>query len=193
MSDETSVRPAVDAVGEDDVRGIRHDPDALERFYRRHFDDVVSYMSRRCSNPHDVSDLVAEAFVQAIDSAETFDPRRGRPIAWLMGICRNTYRHHVRDTAARRHLERRIEGRRLLDADDVSRLEDVIDAQRRAQRLLGRLDVLTDRERELLELVDLAGLYPVEAARALRITPATARVRLHRARTRLKSLEDHDG
>ena len=52
----------------------------------------------------------------------------------------------------------RIEGRRLLDGDDVDRLEKRIDAQRRAQQILGHFAALTRRERDLVELVDLNGL-----------------------------------
>lgn len=176
-----------------EARRIGMDSGALERLYRAHLDDVLAYLSRRCTDPHDVADLVAETFLVAIDSAGRYDPRRGRPVAWLIGIARHVFLRHVRDVATARRAAVRIEGRRLLDEEDVATLEDRIDAERLAQRVLGNLSALTTRERELVELVDLAGLTPAEAAATLHIPAGVARVRLHRAHTRLKKLGNPDG
>ncbi len=59
------------------------------------------------------------------------------------------------------------------------------------------MDDLPDGERAVLELVALDGTSPKEAAQVLGIRDATARIRLHRARARLRvgvlplaSLED---
>jgi RNA polymerase sigma-70 factor (ECF subfamily) len=49
---------------------------------------------------------------------------------------------------------------------------------------------LPELERVALELVELAGLAPREAAGALEISPAALRVRLFRARTRLRKEEE---
>lgn len=43
-----------------------------------------------------------------------------------------------------------------------------------------------DRDRALVELVDLAGLRPKEAAGVLGVTPGAARMRLMRARAQLR-------
>ena len=47
---------------------------------------------------------------------------------------------------------------------------------------------LAPRQREVLELVDLQGLEPSEAAEALGVSPSTARVHLHRARRALRAV-----
>lgn len=195
MTEDLRAEPTVDRSPPDpaDVRRIGMDHDALERLYRAHLDDVLAYLSRRCTDPHQVADLAAETFLLAVDSARRFDPKRGRPVAWLIGIARHVFLRHVRGKATERRATDRLEGRRLLDAEDICRLEERIDAERRAQRLLGNLDTLTDRERELVELVDLAGLSTSEAAAALRISAGVVRVRLHRAHTRLRKLETQDG
>ena len=61
-----------------------------------------------------------------------------------------------------------------------------IDDQRTGRALLARLGSLPELERAALELVDLAGLTPREAAAALRISRGALRVRLFRARNRLR-------
>jgi RNA polymerase sigma-70 factor, ECF subfamily len=69
----------------------------------------------------------------------------------------------------------------------VARLQDRIDAAAQARGLYAALAGLPDAERAVFELHALDGLTPGEAARVLGIRPVTARVRLHRARTALRT------
>jgi RNA polymerase sigma-70 factor (ECF subfamily) len=165
------------------------DPRVLDQLYRAHVDDVIAYFARRCDSPHDVADLTAETFLAAMESAARYDPRLGRPVAWLLGIARHCLHRQFRRHSAERRLAARISGRRLLDSADIQRLEERIDAERRAHQLTGHLATLTAREREAVELVDLAGLTIPEAAAALRITSGVLRIRLHRAHTRIRKTE----
>lgn len=168
---------------------IGSDPEALDCFYRAHVDDVIAYFARRCSSPHDVADLTAETFVAAIDAAVRYDPRRGRPIAWLIGIARLVWLRHLRSRATERRAMARISGRRLLDDSDIQRLEERIDAAQRAKRLAVGFAALTEREREVVDLVDGAGFTHAEAASALGISGGVLRIRLHRAHNRIKRME----
>ena len=54
----------------------------------------------------------------------------------------------------------------------------------RGSRVKAALDLLSDSDRDVLLLAAWEGLTTVELASALQVTPAAARVRLHRARTR---------
>jgi RNA polymerase sigma factor (sigma-70 family) len=165
---------------------IRDDPAALERFYRAHFDEVVRYLARRVSDPHDVADLVAESFLGAIDSAASFDPARGRPVAWLIGIAQNKMRRYHRHRGNDHDAAQRLLGRRLLDGDDIADLEARIDAEADGATALGALHRLSPGLRELIDLVDLQGLTPAEAANVCGISAGLARIRLHRARRALR-------
>jgi RNA polymerase sigma factor (sigma-70 family) len=75
----------------------------------------------------------------------------------------------------------------LLDEDDYARLEARIDASRLRQPLSDALGSLAPTERAILELVDIDGLAPSDAARVLGISPAAARMRLARGRRRLRA------
>lgn len=177
------------AVGTDpaDVTAIGRDRAALEVFYRRHVADVTRFVARRISDPHTVDDLTTEVFLAAIDAAERYRLGRGSPRAWLLGIARNVVAAEWRRHAGERDKAQRAGGRRYLDGDDIVRLEEQIDAQRAARDLHASLSVLPERLRSVIELVDLDGLPLAEAASALSIREGTARVRLHRARKRLKA------
>jgi RNA polymerase sigma factor (sigma-70 family) len=167
------------------VRRLSADPGAFEAFYRQHVDRVIGFAARRVTEPADVADLVAATFVTALTAARSYDPQRGEPGAWLLGITArliaNARRRKVRESAALA----RFAGRRLIDQSDIERLEERIDAARCSQSVLAALDRLRPRAREALLLVSEAGLRPAEAARVLGISPAAFRMRLSSARRAL--------
>ena len=82
--------------------------------------------------------------------------------------------------------ERQLAGRAFLDADDYARVEERIDAATRLRRTYRALQHLREQDRRLLELIAVDGLSTGEAARVLSISPVAARVRLSRARGRLR-------
>ena len=185
-------------VADDDVRGspagevarIGTDPDAFEAFYRAHVEQVQRFVTRRVGDPHLAADLTAEVFLAAIDSAHTYRASRGAPAGWLYGVARNVVAAERRRAARSLAAVSRVSGRRLLDDNDIGRLEDRIDAEAAARRLYEAMDRLAEGERAVLELVALEGLGVTDAASALGIRSVTARVRLHRARRQMRELLD---
>jgi RNA polymerase sigma-70 factor (ECF subfamily) len=81
----------------------------------------------------------------------------------------------------------------LLEPDDYARVEERIDAATRLRQTYLAMRDLPEQDRKLLELVAVDGLSTRDAASALLITPVAARVRLSRARSRLRSaLNEND-
>jgi RNA polymerase sigma-70 factor (ECF subfamily) len=166
---------------------IAHDPQAFEIFYRANVESVQRFITRRVSDPHLAADLTADVFLAAIDSAPRYRPELGSERAWLYGVARNVVASEHRRAAREQHALARVHGRRLLDEDDVERMQQRIDASREARALYAALLQLPDGERAVLELVALDDLTITEAAAALGLRAVTARVRLHRARTGLRA------
>jgi RNA polymerase sigma factor (sigma-70 family) len=171
---------------------VRSDPAVagFEAIYRANVAGVTAFFARRCGDPQLVADLTSETFVQAIASLRSFDPGRGGPRAWLYGIARHVYAQHCGRTANGHHALAALAGHRELEQDEIEELAARIDDQRAGRGLLERLDGLPDLERAALELVDLDGLAPREAAAALDISRGALRVRLFRARARLRTTEE---
>jgi RNA polymerase sigma factor (sigma-70 family) len=159
----------------------------FERIYRANVDAVTAYFARRTADPQLVADLTADTFVAAITGFGSFDPRKGTARAWVFGIAGHVYAAHC--AAHSRHQDRleRLAGRRDLDHDQVEELLERIDAERAGRSLISGLAALPERDRAVIELVDIAGLKPKEAAAALGLTPGSVRMRLMRARARLRS------
>ena len=176
------------------LAAIATGPGAFPEFYRRHVARVTAMGVRRFDNPEDVADFVATVFLEVLGSAAGFDPGRGPAVAWLYGVGGNVatamYRQRWRAVQA----EQRISGRALLDPDDYARVEEGIDAAARLRRTYLAMRDLPEQDRRLLELVAVDGLSTREAAHALKLTPVAARVRLSRARSRLRvALTRQDG
>ncbi|WP_075739064.1 MULTISPECIES: RNA polymerase sigma factor [Actinoalloteichus] len=172
---------------ESDLARLSRDQDAFERFYRTHVDSVQRFIVRRVDDPHLAADLTAEVFLAVIHSAHTYQARRGREAAWLFGVARNVVSADRRRRARGLAVVSRIAGRELADEDDIAALVDRIDAEASARRLMLGMDRLSDGERAVLELTALDGLSISDAARALGISSVAARVRLHRARRRMRN------
>src|SRR4051794_6846614 len=170
----------------DQIPRIAHDPDVFEAFYREYVNAVQRFVVRRVGDPHLAADLTADIFLAAIDGAPGYDPRRGEPTGWLFGVARNVVSAELRRSARAQRLHSRIEGRRLLEDDDIGALVDRIDAERETRELMDAYASLPEGERAVLELVGIDGLSVAEAASALGIRAVTARVRLHRARAPLR-------
>lgn len=169
-----------------DISRIGVDPDAFEAFYRAHVEAVQRFVARRVGDPLLAADLTVDVFLAVIESADSYCVDRGEPVCWLFGVARNIVANELRSEARKVKSTERVAARRLLDDDDIARLEDRIDAEANARQLYQAMDDLGDTGRAVLELVAVDGLSVQDAAKALGIRPATARVRLHRARRALR-------
>jgi RNA polymerase sigma factor (sigma-70 family) len=158
----------------------------FELLYRTQVATVTGFFARRTRDPQLVADLTADTFVQAARSFVSHGPADGSERPWLLAIARRVYAKHCEHTTRRRDAARRDMARQLLDEDETEQLMERIDAQRSARELLESLAGLSDLDRQAVESVDLGDLTPKQAAAALGISPGALRVRLFRARAKLR-------
>jgi RNA polymerase sigma-70 factor (ECF subfamily) len=144
----------------------------FDQLFRAHYARVLSYARRRTS-PSVADDVVAETFLTAWRRLDDI-PRDELP--WLLGVARRVIANQHRREATQQRIRHRV-AREPVDEAGSASLPD--------PDLPRALAELSDRDRELLTLVAWDGLSAAEAARVVGCSPATARVRLHRARRRL--------
>ncbi len=159
--------------------------EAFEAAYRAAGTAVLGYALRRASSREDALDVVAETFATAWRRRGHLPtaPEEVRP--WLFGIARLCLANAARSSQRAGRL-----GRRLADSFVDTALPDpsaISEARAESRRVREALDQLSVDDRELVTLIAWEGLTPAEAAAALGLAPGTARVRLHRARTRLRA------
>ncbi|SNR39781.1 RNA polymerase sigma factor [Blastococcus mobilis] len=159
--------------------------DLFEDAYRSSGTAVLGYALRRSASREDALDVVAETFATAWRRRTDMpaDPQEARP--WLFGIARLCLANAARST----HRASRL-GERLADSfagaaiPDPSAIHEHRTEQQRVSEAVGQL---SPEDQELVSLIAWEGLTPAQAATALGLSPGTARVRLHRARTRLRA------
>jgi RNA polymerase sigma-70 factor (ECF subfamily) len=175
-------RHATDA---DLLAALPDDVGAYERFYRSYVRRVTAFAAKRCSCAEDVADVVAVTFVRLLGAARRYDPALGEPAAFVMGITANVIRDQERRDARQQALLAKLATRERLDDDDVDRIDAAICAAQLTGDMSEALSAIPPGEREMLRLV-ASGRTQAQAAAQLGISPGAGRVRLTRARRRLR-------
>ena len=154
--------------------------------YRDHVGRVTGFAARRLSSPGEVADLVAATFLAALERSGSYDPAKGDPAAWLLGIAANLLANQRRRAVREQLARARFDARALLSPDDVEALVTRIDASAEAARLRTAMETLSEPHQRVLLLASEPSLSPAAAAKGLGISPTAFRVRLSRARRALR-------
>ncbi|MGY1740821.1 MULTISPECIES: RNA polymerase sigma factor [unclassified Blastococcus] len=160
----------------------------FEEAYRACGAAVLGYALRRSASRDDALDVVAETFAVAWRRRQDLPAADDEVRPWLFGIARLCLANAARSASRAGRL-----GQRLADAFRDTPLPDpaaVSEGRADSRRVRAALDLLSAADRELVTLVAWEGLTPAQAAAALGLTPGAARVRLHRARARLRTALD---
>lgn len=141
------------------------------------YDDLLRYAIRRVREPQDAADVVAETYAIAWRKTATETITDVRP--WLFGVARNVV-----------HAHRRGELRQVAIADELrndlaTRTETALVTELQLD-VQAALATLSDEDFEVIALTAWDGLTTKELANTIGVSSAAARVRLHRARRRLK-------
>ncbi len=164
---------------EDSLR--RLDPDVWDDLFMRMYPRLVAYASPRVG-AEAAKDVAAETFARAVADIDRYNPRRGRPEAWVFGIGA-----HV--IAGVQRADRHRSGQPLPEVEDPDPdPEDVIDADGEAQAVRKAFGRLNAKDRDLLELRVVAHLDVEDVAVVLHKRPGAVRTAQSRALGRLRSL-----
>src|SRR5258708_29865655 len=109
---------------------------------------VYAYVAYRIGAGPDAEDVPSETFERALRYRSRYDPKRGEPLPWLLGIARRC----VADSLSARRRESPVvdgELQKLADGTGPQSLED--DTIRRLT-LAAALAHIDDRDRELIAL-----------------------------------------
>jgi RNA polymerase sigma-70 factor, ECF subfamily len=148
------------------ARDPLHDPEPLMR-------SLYAYVAYRIGPGPNAEDITSETLERALRYRRSYDPRKGEPIGWLIGIARRLIEGST--TAARPAAD--------LSATAPGDLEDEVLERMTLDAAIAQLD---ERDRELIALRYGADLAPREIARLLNARTNTIEVALHRARARLR-------
>jgi len=136
---------------------------------------TYAYVAYRLGDGPDAEDVTSATIERALRYRASYDPRKGDPISWLIGIARTCVADHVRG--------------RIPTASHVEDVEASVDLETEVLRRLtvgGAVARLDERDRELIALRYGADLSARAIAGMLGLTTNAVEVALHRSRERLR-------
>jgi RNA polymerase sigma-70 factor (ECF subfamily) len=162
---------------------VKPSPTDVGSLYRAHVRQVARWAERLAGPTLDVEDIVHEVFAIAHERIHGF---RGDAsiTTWLFAITDKVVRHRRRKERWRRWLSgsaNETAGHLASPTHDPLRAYERTQAHAQVYAILDRLG---QRDRKILILCELEELPYDDVAALLGITPANARLRLHRARAR---------
>ena len=140
-------------------------------------------------NAADAEDAVQEAFMRVLRHKDRLSEVRDRRV-WLIRIVWNVVLDRKRRMKTRPETDDVAELARVIPWQGLSAEELAAAAQHHA-RVLGCVDRLPEKERQVLVLSAFEEMQSVEIAEVLGITESSVRSRLFRARNLLAGMLDH--
>ena len=156
-------------------------------FFEKNYDRVYRYVRGMVRDSSEAEDLTQEAFLRAHRERETLkDP--GAMLSWLYRIATHVALDRLRQRKTR---DARQADTDVADVDppdlDVPSSEKRLEQGEMSTCVQRFLVDLPDTYRSVLLLHDTHGLSAPEIAAALEVSLPTVKIRLHRARRRLKT------
>lgn len=158
---------------------------AFDRLFVAHRAPLLAYFLRRVDAPCDAADLLAEVFVVVWRRLDDV-PAGGDATPWLYGVARRVLANHRRGVRRRDGLAVKLRStleRRAVPSPEASGVDGESVA-----RLRHALGTLPEIDREIVTLRAWECLSASDIALVVGGTPENVRVRLHRARGRLRSM-----
>lgn len=166
---------------------VAGDEDAFIEIYRRHGERVFRFAYRMTGSPELARDVTHSCFVALLEQPGRYDGSRASLGTYLCGAARNLSLRH----AGRAWRERSGSAADLQPAAGPSPLERLLEHER-AALVRQAVAALPPLHREVLILAEYEGLELAEIAEVVGAAVGAVKVRLHRARRKLRAaLEAH--
>jgi RNA polymerase sigma-70 factor, ECF subfamily len=136
---------------------------------------IYSYVAYRVGDGPDAEDVTSEVFERAIRYRKSYDPSRGEPLGWLIGIARRCIDDAVKAPRAEAGQQPDLTSAEDLEAEALQRLT--------VAAAVGGLD---ERARDLIALRFGADLSARQIGEILGLKTNAVEVALHRTLTRLR-------
>jgi RNA polymerase sigma-70 factor (ECF subfamily) len=157
----------------------RHDEARFEELYAETRVPVLAYLLRRTASPEDAADLLADVYLVAWRRIGDV-PGGAEARLWLFGVARRLLANYRRGTRTQMAAAAAVVESLRVTVSEPAPLDPRAEAVSNALAMLGAAD------RELLTLSAWEDLSPAQIAVVVGRPVGVVRVRLHRARRRLR-------
>ncbi len=176
--------PLEERADEDLLRATAEgEEDAFLQIYRRYRDRVYRYAYRMTGSADAASDVTHDCFASLLQSPTRYEAQRAGLGTYLCSAARH---QSLRLASGGRRERPSGDSAELRESQEPNPLERLLEGER-SQLVRGAIAALAPLDREVLILAEYEELEQAEIARIVGAEPGTVRVRLHRARKRLRA------
>lgn len=154
--------------------------------FETYSDRICRYITSMIHDSDEAEDLTQETFLRAFQQRDSLRNREAA-IGWLYRIATNVCLDRLRQRARRAPLESETDLEEIPQDSDTPSLERTIEQNEMSACVQRYLVDLPDDYRAVVLLQDVHGLTGPEMADLLGASLATVKIRLHRARKKLRA------
>lgn len=148
----------------------------FQHFYKAHGEKLFGYLLRKSGNRSLADEMVQEAFTRYL---EKYKDKKDNP-ALLFSIARNLFYDHTRQPTSYPVEDDKLPNQKMVD------LEQAFVAREEAKRLMECYQALDNEDQEILRMVVSENRKYQEIAEKLKCSVANVKIKVHRARKRLR-------
>lgn len=163
----------------------------FERIYTVYYPKISRYLMQRF-DPKEAEDLAQDVFLKISKSLHTFG-NHSRISTWIYTIAKNVAidrmrsNNNINSSAANFSLEEDLCDKSQCFSNKERPLEEQVIRQEMSECVKEMIDFLPENYRTVILLSEMEGLKNNEIAEFLGVSIDTVKIRLHRARAKLKS------
>lgn len=158
---------------------------AAPALFEEHYPRIYRYTLNLMHDPAEADDAVQETFVRAYRHLNSLRDWNALT-AWLYRIATHVCLDRIRQKTRGAEIEPETDLDDLEEIDTPS-LQQIVERNDMSACVQRYLDGLSDSYRSVILMHDLDGLTGAQIAAALGVSLATVKIRLHRARLRLRA------
>lgn len=171
-----------------------HSPEGVGALFDAHAPRIFGWLARETGSSAFAADLTAETFARALTAGRAFrGDSEESEIAWLFSVARNLLLQQRRSERVELRASRRLGISLAIDESLIEDVDSRLAALSAHDALEGALAGLPSGQQEIVRRVVLLEESPSEAAIALGLEPAAARMRLSRALRAMRTYLQQSG
>ena len=151
--------------------------DVFDKFYKEHRHRLFAYLMRMTGNYHQSCDILQESFTRCLEHYGS----QTRNVSLLYTIARNTLFDHFRRSKRNYHQVENLE-------DTTNNQEHALMVRQEYRQVLAGMQKLNKDERDILALTLSGELSYKQIASIVGISQGNVKVKVHRARMKLKEI-----
>jgi RNA polymerase sigma-70 factor (ECF subfamily) len=162
-------------------------PNDFAPLYDQYYLQIFKYVFKRVKDENDSAEITSDIFAKAIFNIKKYKPQ-GLPFSsWLYRIASNEITDYYRKSKSSKYVRvTEDQLNYLVDNSDDDRIV-TFDKEEKFTQIITSLEVLSDDDLELIEMRFFEERSFKEMAEILNLTEGNARIKTHRAITKLKN------